>query len=266
MEQEPVPPTRKELISILVIAIIFFLSFWATFDPIFEDLEKHCQINYTVLNLNKTDPFTVLLNCSLTSAPTSAPSSPGSLNPVYLTAIFWKAITKSIIITIFCTAMTFLSWFYMGLNCILSFLDRLFHCFTLNSTNNSRTRQSPKVILHNVMAMNPQTSFSKPFLFDIKFECFEDIEEEALEWKVFEKDSPESDVPRVRCIRTLDTVLLSRMPIGRHRFTLPVGTLPPSKILNENVVGATVLTLTCSYRNNEFFRIGYYVNNRYTDP
>jgi len=27
-----------------------------------------------------------------------------------------------------------------------------------------------------------------------------------------------------------------------------------------------VVLLTCSYRDNEFVRIGYYVNNEYTDP
>lgn len=43
---------------------------------------------------------------------------------------------------------------------------------------------------------------------------------------------------------------------------------PPdsSKIPKEDAVGVTVLLLTCSYRSNEFIRIGYYVNNEYVDP
>ena len=32
------------------------------------------------------------------------------------------------------------------------------------------------------------------------------------------------------------------------------------------MLGVTVVLLTCSYRDNEFVRIGYYVNNEYTDP
>jgi histone chaperone ASF1 len=28
----------------------------------------------------------------------------------------------------------------------------------------------------------------------------------------------------------------------------------------------TALLLTCSYNNQEFFRVGYYVNNYYEDP
>ena len=31
-------------------------------------------------------------------------------------------------------------------------------------------------------------------------------------------------------------------------------------------MGVTVVLLTCSYKAQEFVRIGYYVNNEYTDP
>ena len=31
-------------------------------------------------------------------------------------------------------------------------------------------------------------------------------------------------------------------------------------------MGVTVVLLTCSYRNKEFIRVGYYVNNEYADP
>ena len=33
-----------------------------------------------------------------------------------------------------------------------------------------------------------------------------------------------------------------------------------------DVVGVTVILLTCSYRSQEFIRVGYYVCNEYTDP
>ena len=38
-----------------------------------------------------------------------------------------------------------------------------------------------------------------------------------------------------------------------------------SKIPPEDVVGVTVVLLTCSYKSSEFVRVGYYVNNEYTD-
>ena len=43
---------------------------------------------------------------------------------------------------------------------------------------------------------------------------------------------------------------------------------PPtvSKIPPQDVVGVTVVLLTCSYLNQEFIRVGYYVNNEYEEP
>ena len=43
---------------------------------------------------------------------------------------------------------------------------------------------------------------------------------------------------------------------------------PPNqdRIPREDVVGVTVILLTCSYRRQEFIRVGYYVNNEYGDP
>ena len=31
-------------------------------------------------------------------------------------------------------------------------------------------------------------------------------------------------------------------------------------------MGVTVVLLTCSYKGNEFVRVGFYVNNEYSDP
>jgi len=43
---------------------------------------------------------------------------------------------------------------------------------------------------------------------------------------------------------------------------------PPdcSKIPREDAVGVTVVLLTCSFKNQEFIRVGYYVNNEYSEP
>lgn len=39
----------------------------------------------------------------------------------------------------------------------------------------------------------------------------------------------------------------------------------PSKIPEEDIIGVTVLLLTCSYVGQEFLRVGYYVSNEYVD-
>ena len=42
---------------------------------------------------------------------------------------------------------------------------------------------------------------------------------------------------------------------------------PPelSKIPEEDIIGVTVLLLTCSYQGQEFIRVGYYVSNEYIE-
>ena len=39
----------------------------------------------------------------------------------------------------------------------------------------------------------------------------------------------------------------------------------PSQIPDQDLVGVTVVLLTCSYKEREFVRVGYYVNNEYTE-
>ena len=51
-------------------------------------------------------------------------------------------------------------------------------------------------------------------------------------------------------------------------FCVSVQGQPPdvSKIQESEIVGVTGILVTCSYANQEFFRVGYYVNNYYEDP
>lgn len=37
-------------------------------------------------------------------------------------------------------------------------------------------------------------------------------------------------------------------------------------LIEQDVVGVTIVLLTCSYRGQEFVRVGYFINNDYTDP
>ena len=39
----------------------------------------------------------------------------------------------------------------------------------------------------------------------------------------------------------------------------------PCQIPDVDLVGVTVVLLTCSYNDREFVRVGYYVNNEYTE-
>lgn len=83
-----------------------------------------------------------------------------------------------------------------------------------------------------------------------------------LEWKIIYVGSASSEAHD----QTLDSVLVGPVPAGRHRFVFQANAPDTAKIPSEDVVGVTVVLLTCSYKSHEFVRVGYYVNNEYTDP
>lgn len=50
---------------------------------------------------------------------------------------------------------------------------------------------------------------------------------------------------------------------GINSFEFEAAAPSPSKIPPEDLLGVTVILLTASYRDQEFIRVGYYVNNSY---
>jgi len=107
---------------------------------------------------------------------------------------------------------------------------------------------------------NPATFFS-PFQLEITFEVFEHLPHD-LEWKLTYVGSAETE----SYDQILDTVLVGPIPEGRHKFVFQADAPDPSKIPQTEVVGVTVILLTCSYRAQQFIKIGWFVANEYTDP
>lgn len=56
------------------------------------------------------------------------------------------------------------------------------------------------------------------------------------------------------------------IPEGRHIFVFQADAPDTSKIPEQDAVGVTIVLLTCSYRGQEFVRVGYFINNDYSDP
>ncbi|TRZ02614.1 hypothetical protein DNTS_021779, partial [Danionella cerebrum] len=117
-----------------------------------------------------------------------------------------------------------------------------------------------KVQVLNVAVLDNPSRFGNPFQFEITFECMEDLPED-LEWKIIYVGSAESE----EYDQTLDSVLVGPVPAGRHMFVFQADAPNPSLIPESDAVGVTVVLITCTYRGQEFIRIGYYVNNEYTD-
>ncbi|XP_016139810.1 histone chaperone asf1b-B-like [Sinocyclocheilus grahami] len=83
-----------------------------------------------------------------------------------------------------------------------------------------------------------------------------------LEWKIIYVGSAESE----EYDQVLDSVLVGPVPAGRHMFVFQADAPNTGLIPESDAVGVTVVLITCTYRGQEFIRIGYYVNNEYTDP
>jgi len=110
----------------------------------------------------------------------------------------------------------------------------------------------------NVDVQSPTARFTDPFAFDISFECIGELKED-LEWNLAYVGSAESD----RFDQKLESILVGPIPVGNNKFTFQAPPPDPDKIPPNDVVGITVILLTCTYRGLEFVRIGYYVNNEY---
>ncbi|XP_049644489.1 histone chaperone ASF1B [Suncus etruscus] len=115
-----------------------------------------------------------------------------------------------------------------------------------------------KVSVLNVAVLENPSPFHSPFRFEISFECSEGLEDD-LEWKIIYVGSAESE----EFDQVLDSVLVGPVPAGRHMFVFQADAPNPSLIPETDAVGVTVVLITCTYRSQEFIRVGYYVNNEY---
>ncbi|CAL4089401.1 unnamed protein product, partial [Meganyctiphanes norvegica] len=114
-----------------------------------------------------------------------------------------------------------------------------------------------KVHIVNVVVLDNPSPFKNPFQFEITFECVEDLQEELEKWGVL-------------CINKTDHYKHDNplCSYQGHNSSIKFQADPPdqTKIPVCDAVGVTVVLLTCGYKGQEFVRVGYYVNNSYTDP
>ncbi|PKU75812.1 probable histone chaperone ASF1A [Dendrobium catenatum] len=116
------------------------------------------------------------------------------------------------------------------------------------------------VNITNVAVLDNPAAFLKPFQFEISYECLVPLTDD-LEWKLIYVGSAEDETYD----QLLESVLVGPLNVGNYRFVLQADPPDPAKIREEDILGVTVLLLTCSYVGQEFIRVGYYVNNDYED-
>lgn len=115
-----------------------------------------------------------------------------------------------------------------------------------------------KILSVNVLD-NP-ASFTSPLAFEVEYECISALKDD-LEWKITYVGSAESE----KYDQVLDSVLVGPVAVGHYKFRFEADAPSPEKIPADDIVGVTVLLLTCAYNQKEFIRVGYYVNVQYTD-
>lgn len=116
------------------------------------------------------------------------------------------------------------------------------------------------VNITNVAVLDNPTAFLNPFQFEISYECLVPLDDD-LEWKLTYVGSAEDETYD----QQLESVLVGPVNVGTYRFVFQADPPDPLKIREEDIIGVTVLLLTCSYVGQEFMRVGYYVNNDYDD-
>uniref|UniRef100_A0A7N0TKW2 Uncharacterized protein n=1 Tax=Kalanchoe fedtschenkoi TaxID=63787 RepID=A0A7N0TKW2_KALFE len=116
------------------------------------------------------------------------------------------------------------------------------------------------VNITNVAVLDNPSAFLNPFQFEISYECLVPLKDD-LEWKLIYVGSAEDETYD----QLLESVLVGPVSVGNYRFVFEADPPDPSKIREEDIIGVTVLLLTCSYVGQEFIRVGYYVNNDYDD-
>ena len=94
-------------------------------------------------------------------------------------------------------------------------------------------------------------------LFNFEKNQFEKLTD--IEWRVIYVGSAESSSHD----QVLDELLVGPVPVGINKFILQTDAPDPSLIPESDKLGITVILVTCSYKEQEFARIGYYVNNEY---
>jgi len=113
----------------------------------------------------------------------------------------------------------------------------------------------------NMVVLDNPTTFNNPFQFEITFECLQELEDD-LEWKVLYVGSAHDTSKD----QTLDEILVGPIPVGVNKFVLQADAPDPNQLPADEILGVTVVLVTCSYQEREFLRVGYYVNNEYVDP
>ncbi|CDR95980.1 anti-silencing protein, ASF1-like family protein, putative [Babesia bigemina] len=128
----------------------------------------------------------------------------------------------------------------------------------------------------NITVANNVCPVTAPLVFQIEFECLEDLKHD-VEWKVIYVTSDGTgyvtgeqepiDVAHSRDGEiVLDAVCLGPVCRGILEFEFRVSPPDFTRLNPAGILGMQAVLVTANYCDQEFIRIGYYTNNCYDDP
>ncbi|TNV73277.1 hypothetical protein FGO68_gene15805 [Halteria grandinella] len=113
----------------------------------------------------------------------------------------------------------------------------------------------------NVIAHNAKAPFLTPLSFEIFFEALQPLRH-TLTWRIiYIGQASDSGMDQI-----LEEAEMEEIQPGQMKFVFEGQHPDTSKIQESEIVGVTGVLVTCSYNQQEFFRVGYYVNNYYENP
>ncbi|KAI8917339.1 histone chaperone [Entophlyctis helioformis] len=112
----------------------------------------------------------------------------------------------------------------------------------------------------NVELQNNPAPFLAPLQFEITFEVVSELKDD-IEFKVIYVGSALSESHD----QVLESVMVGPLPVGVSKFVLEAPPPNPDQIPKSDALGVTVVLVSALYFNQEFVRVGYYVNNEFQD-
>ncbi|PNH02107.1 putative histone chaperone ASF1A [Tetrabaena socialis] len=101
----------------------------------------------------------------------------------------------------------------------------------------------------SVKVLQNPAPYTAAMSFEIEYEASQNLNSDLV-WRLVYVGSADSD----RYDQELENVEVGPVTQGNFKFVLEANPPNPALIPSDDIVGVTVVLLTCSYRGNEFIR------------
>ncbi|KAL0227956.1 hypothetical protein RCL1_004099 [Eukaryota sp. TZLM3-RCL] len=115
----------------------------------------------------------------------------------------------------------------------------------------------------SVKLLNNPAAFLDSYVFEIVFEADASVTpDDVLEFRFVYVGSSKSE----EFDQELDTIEVSPIPLGISKFSIETSAPDPQKIPLDDLLGVTVIFVSCLLNNREVVRVGFFCHVEYIDP